>query len=1046
MLSRLITLLLVSSLSLISTYHAFSQQGAIVFQHLDAESGLSHSDVNCITQDKKGFIWIGTKKGLDRYDGHFVKSFKNLLIKPNDYQDDEITCSFEDHSGKLWFGTTGLLWYDPQHKKHQIYRKGDGCALPSNDIISIVEDENHKLWVATRRGLCGFHEGNQNFITFLHDTTGNTQEVYLSNRITAIIPDGKGKLWISCLSGLYSFALSSRQFSSNLLENCNSHIPPKSRISTMCMDCNGNLILAIPAMGIFQFDTAAKSLRNLDPPKKMAAASKDIEHVICSHNGDIHFASKYSGYLVNFSNTNRWAQYSHDPFDKRSLIQNGLKSLYEDKAGMIWISTQGKGVDRYCTNGEKFKTSFKQYGKPGGMCYDDITDAFEDDNETLWLGSKSGLMKYDSKDETFICYTESTQGSPNLNNHYIHALTGDHKKIIWAGTEAGLAQFDVINNNFKYFENVPSILSSISGSVIYDVLIDSQGRLVAGTSSGINRMIGNQKFENLWNNLNIQNLLHEFYTTLFQDSHSDYWLSTSRSGIFHTDKEFKAINYYKNNQEFKATKAHHFSEDSLTNIWMATNCGVWIWSRRNNSIFQLKSSDQLLNEEINSMVLVSNKEVWLGTHKGLLQCFYNLNYIVDSIKHYDHRDGLQGNVFYPGSALRLKNGTLFFGGSNGFSVYDPKNAPLNTYVPPVEVSCFKISGEEFSLDEFDNGYLKVELEYFQNDIEIELSALSYNHPEKNTFYYQLNGYDKELKSNGNNPVLSYVKLPPGDYNLNFLAKNNDGIGSYSVKQLRIIIHAAFWQTNWFYLLLISIFIGFTILLYNLRVKNLKRRQILQTETIRMIADAKMSALRAQMNPHFIFNSINSIQQLISVGNKEQALKYLSRFSRMVRLVLESTRYDTISISDELKLINLYLDMETLRFPGKFNYSCKIDSNIDIEKIKIPSMMIQPIVENAVIHGLLNKKGSGEILLEIIKESNIIVCMVTDNGIGRLAATNIKNSRQQKFDSMGLQVIKERIDMLQWYSFRKTKLIIKDLVNNDGSAAGTSVRLEIVIET
>ena len=226
MLSRLITLLLVSSLSLISTYHAFSQQGAIVFQHLDAESGLSHSDVNCITQDKKGFIWIGTKKGLDRYDGHFVKSFKNLLIKPNDYQDDEITCSFEDHSGKLWFGTTGLLWYDPQLKKYHIYRKGDGCALPSNDIISIVEDENHKLWVATRRGLCGFHEGNHNFITFLHDTTGNTQEVYLSNRITAIIPDGKGNLWIGSLSGLYTFTLSSRQFSSNLLEKCNSHIPP----------------------------------------------------------------------------------------------------------------------------------------------------------------------------------------------------------------------------------------------------------------------------------------------------------------------------------------------------------------------------------------------------------------------------------------------------------------------------------------------------------------------------------------------------------------------------------------------------------------------------------------------------------------------------------------------------------------------------------------------------------------------------------------------------------------------------------------------------
>lgn len=1046
MLSRLITLLLVSSLSLISTYHAFSQQGAIVFQHLDAESGLSHSDVNCITQDKKGYVWIGTKKGLDRYDGHFVKSFKNLLIKPNDYQDDEITCSFEDHSGKLWFGTTGLLWYDPQLKKYHIYRKGDGCALPSNDIISIVEDENHKLWVATRRGLCGFHEGNHNFITFLHDTAGNSQEVYLSNRITAIIPDGKGNLWIGSLSGLYTFTLSSLQFSSNLLEKCNSLIPRKSRISTMCMDCKGNLILAIPAMGIFQFDTAAKSLTNLDLPKKMIAASKDIEHVICSHNGDIHFASKYSGYLVNFANTNRWAQYIHDPFDKRSLLQNGLKSLYEDKAGMIWISTQGKGVDRYSPNGEKFKTSIKQYGKPGGMCYDDITDAFEDDNETLWLGSKSGLMKYNLKDEIFTCFLESSSRNQNATNHYIHALTGNNKTLIWAATEVGLVKFNIKNNSWKYFVNQPSKFSSISGSVVYDILIDSQGKLVTGTSCGMNRLLVNDQFENLWNNPNIQNLLHEFYTTIFQDSNSEYWLSTSRSGIFHTDKEFKAINYYKNIGEFNVTKAHHFSEDSSTNIWMATNCGVWIWNRRNNSICQLKSCNKLVNEEINSVVLVSNKEVWLGTHKGLLQCFYNNNYIVDSIIHYDHRDGLQGNVFYPGSALRLKNGILFFGGSNGFSLFDPKDIRLNTYAPQVEVSCFKISGEEFSLDEFGNGHLKVELNYFQNDIQIELSALSYNHPEKNSFYYQLHGYDKELKSSGNNPIINYVKLPPGDYNFSFFAKNNDGFGSNTSKKLRIIIHAAFWQTNWFYLLLVSIFIGFTILLYNFRVKNLKRRQILQTETIRLIADAKMSALRAQMNPHFIFNSINSIQQLISVGNKEQALKYLSRFSRMVRLVLESTRYDTISISDELKLINLYMDMEILRFPGKFSYSCKIDSNIDIEKTKIPSMMIQPIIENAVIHGLLNKKGSGEILLDLIKESNIIVCTVTDNGIGRLAATNIKNSRQQKFDSMGLQVIKERIDMLQWYSFRKTKLIIKDLVNTDGSAAGTSVRLEIVIET
>jgi len=231
-------------------------------------------------------------------------------------------------------------------------------------------------------------------------------------------------------------------------------------------------------------------------------------------------------------------------------------------------------------------------------------------------------------------------------------------------------------------------------------------------------------------------------------------------------------------------------------------------------------------------------------------------------------------------------------------------------------------------------------------------------------------------------------------------------------------------------------------IYRFRVAQIRHEEQLKTEFNRRIAQVEMSALRAQMNPHFVFNCLNSINRFILLNDPETASGYLTKFSRLIRLILDNSRTETVPLDKELEALRLYIDMETMRFDGRFSYQITVDPNVQTEHREVPPLLIQPYVENAIWHGLMQKKEPGMLWIRIFEQNNILHIEVEDNGIGRVKAHAIKSKSAVTHKSHGMQVTAERLDIIRNLYGMEANVAIEDLQTESGSAAGTLVKITI----
>ena len=362
-----------------------------------------------------------------------------------------------------------------------------------------------------------------------------------------------------------------------------------------------------------------------------------------------------------------------------------------------------------------------------------------------------------------------------------------------------------------------------------------------------------------------------------------------------------------------------------------------------------------------------------------------------------------------------------------------------------------IFDEELKMDSSFTDLKTLKLSYKQNFFSFEFAALNYDHPEKNQYDYQLIDFDKKVVHNGTNRVISYTNVPPGNYTLKVTASNNDGVWNKTGFELELIIIPPFWATWWFKTIVALVLVGSVLLFFRLRENRIRKEEARQTAINKQIAEIKMMALRSQMNPHFIFNSLNSIQHFITTHEKEEALNYLSKFSKLIRKILENSRQNTVSVSNELELLKLYIQLEQLRFSNKFDYHITVDEKIDIENTEIPPLLIQPYIENAIQHGLINKNDKGDLWLSLERNNGLLVCKIEDNGIGRDKAQEIEQKKISRHVALGIKVTNERISTLSDLLDYKIDVVIEDLYKTQQyaeealQATGTRVTISIPVK-
>lgn len=472
------------------------------------------------------------------------------------------------------------------------------------------------------------------------------------------------------------------------------------------------------------------------------------------------------------------------------------------------------------------------------------------------------------------------------------------------------------------------------------------------------------------------------------DNDGRLWISTRGDGVFVLAND--TVHHFDRNNGLSSNTCRNITVDEKNNIWVATNNGISVVSNYNRfsgdaDIGQFNTSDGLLSDEVN-FIEVKDDIVWMAGPEGL--CW-------------------------------IPTGKLL----------------TNLTPPPVYIKAVIKGNDTLSLRD------SLILDYGDELVRILCEGISLRNSSRITYKYKIAGASSEEWITTQQSEISIGNLEPGDYIFIIYALNSNGIPSTDPATLQIHINTPFTMTFWFYALVGLAAIGIVYFLAKIRVNAVRRKIAAKSAEEQRMAELRLSALRAQMNPHFIFNAINSIQHYILRNDSDKAYNYLAKFSKLIRLVLDQSQHKTITLKQELEILGLYLELEQLRFEQPINVNINVDPAIDPSAIRLPGMLIQPYAENSVWHGLLPLRERAAMLsISIIEQEGNLVIVIEDNGIGREAAG--KNKKDPERRSYGMQITSERLNLLNTPDFRVSRIAVTDKKDGHGKPSGTRVVIRI----
>ncbi|NVO04337.1 MAG: histidine kinase, partial [Bacteroidetes bacterium] len=462
--------------------------------------------------------------------------------------------------------------------------------------------------------------------------------------------------------------------------------------------------------------------------------------------------------------------------------------------------------------------------------------------------------------------------------------------------------------------------------------------------------------------------------------------------------------------------------------------------RKTGEIKVYTEKEGLSNNIVYNIFEDKSGNLWVSTNFGLSQ----FNPKTETFVNFDVKDGIQSHEFNSGAAAISKDGRMYFGGMNGFNSFYPQEVKRNEKKPPIVITTFKILNVDQELEINDGD--TINLTYNDNFFSFEFSALDFSNPSKNRFAFKLDNFDPDwIYVDANKRFAEYTKVSPGTYLFHVKGTNNDGVWNEKGTSVVIIISPAWWNT-WAFRIVFGSFI--LLLIYNiirLRFKRIKAEHEIEMKMLaieKQVFELEQKSLRLQMNPHFIFNSLNSIQSFVISNDTDKAILYLAKFAQLMRLILTNTRESFITVKDELKALSYYMDIERLRFDNKFEFEIILDKDIDDDFVGIPPMIIQPYIENAILHGINYKEGKGKLTISIKLEEDTLLCIIEDDGVGREKAMEFKQQIGLKHKSRGMEITKERLEILNRQHKGQTSVRIIDLRDENGKAIGTKVELSI----
>lgn len=1019
-------------------------------------------------QDRTGFIWLydDNSDALIRFDGHYFKYFRSSATDPKALLNTNIKEVVENPNGTLWIRhEAGFSMYSPQTEHFVNYP-----ILP--DSAGSLPDaywQGRPLSQNTGRGIF-FDAETKRFVrafsTSLIDAAhpGKTLPFTLHWLLKKGWQDRDGNIW----------ALGKTPIGNGLFR-----VAP-----------DGRQVVLYPVLGHMVRDKAGNP--DYDPW---------MEDMCPDETGENIWVGGWRGGLKCFNlKTKRWTQFVQHYRREDGMVGVDLETtLFVRPApgGCFWLG---------CTHGlAHFNPKTRRFSAwwhsdiPGSIDPEshDLTDALTDREGRLWLGL-GALMVHDPKRYFFSKsppvpsgrYTAVYHDVLRAGTWMLKEATSQQKNdggIVFKNEQTGAIKTWFFSEfwNAAIKDRVPlrglvqrnDDIFIASEFCLYKMNIGtgslakipvmlppalrerlSQGPSFKGMCQGADGslwitlcnpqsgipLLHYYPEDNRWEYLSAasQGFSIRLGAAVFVDRRQRIWIASD-----HTDP--KGLNCYDPNtrktlvfmrdttgaEGLPSNLANYFAEDAAGRIWITTEEGLCWFDPERERIYRVPG----LTGNYRRLAIDAKNRVWFG---GDQTGFYDPD--SGKFRLFTGENGL----YDPEQPLYArKDGSIGWG-----LIYSlhADSIPLLRTGPAAYLTDFKVFGRDTTLPRHINFESAVELSNDANFFSLNWSAINFTNPEQDQYAYQLVGVDTGWVYCGLKNVANYTKVSPGHYLFRLKAANRDGIWGPE-KTLQITVLPAWYQTNWFKLLIFGLVAAALYGLYRARLRQIGLVAALQQKETEMrrkeaefqrnLAEAQLSALRAQMNPHFIFNSLNSINRFIQMSEPDVASNFLTKFSRLIRLILDNSRENVIPLSDELEACRLYLDMETLRFAGQFSYRIDIDPSVQMKNILIPPLLVQPYLENAIWHGLMQKEDPDKKLsLNIQQHEQEIMIVIEDNGVGREKAQALKSKSASRQKSHGLHLTQERMALFRQFTGISIAVQISDVQSPENLISGTKVEI------
>ena len=1013
--------------------------GKFTFRHIDQTNGLLHTTVKGIGQDADGYMWILTWNGLQRYDGSRFVNYPEILQHS----------SFGSlHDGELFVDTlSDNVWvftFDKIDKLSQLSNTFTTTTLQTflKDQLSrsseTFSSELHESWQIGEAGAIVRDKENTVISSFFNPNPGQP------HRNTVIIRDSVSGGYLThnfsyLVKGdpeTHKLISSSDSLSTDpLLKQLWDLFGNKNRIRYILRDSDHNLWISTWTYWLLRYNLDTKQLSRyslLDLVRKQTGSDSDNNNMLVNamyedRQKNLWVGTDFAGLLKYNRKFDRFDYITSDEKVRDGLRYNfSIYSIFQDRDDNIWLGTD-RGISVFNPYRNYFQSIHHVDGNKASLPKYDINDIIQtSQGEILVATWGGGITVFDH--EWNFKRNVHFEGAPGLEQ--IWSFVKLDNGTVWAGAQNGFIHiYDPILQSFGSIHPMETGFSTIT-----KMAKDHEGNILIGLSNGKTTLYN--KTENKFYPYIDQASDSTYVPTAVLDIHIDQdgrcWVTTA-TGLYeyNRQKHFYTHLYQPEGSSTGVAFQGIESYNDSTLLLGAEYKGIYSFNVYTHVFSRIPVQDHIDNTSVYAIRKDEEGGIWFTTNFSIIKM--NADFKQQTLFHVDQ--SMMNASFVSSRFYELNDGRWVTHSPAELVCFDPGKigAEAGTRLQ-VAICRFTVFDKKMFIDSFLEKQLPIILPYDHNFISIEFSALQYTDMRQINYYYRLTGVNKTWIQSTTRQFADYTNLPSGEYT--FEVKADYGNGPSSVTSFGIIITPPWWGTWWFRTICLLALGSLIYWFVRNRINTIRKEAGLKHR----IAETEMMALRSQMNPHFIFNCINSIDAMIQSNDKYRATLYLNKFAKLIRNVLDSSKQNMIPLSKDMETLQLYIDLEMFRHHDKFTATIMADEELLQNDYKVPPLIVQPYIENAILHGLRHKMDHpGRLSVTVNKKEEYIMYIIEDNGIGR--KTLDVDTRKDSI-GYGMQISSDRVRLFNKEEIASVQ--ITDLETN-GVAAGTRVEVQLKIQ-